>query len=380
MRSHSLDGPLSALSRASKEHVGSKESRNSVFQRVAPTHILTTPISMTTSTRSLTLKWFPRVRLLALIGAAGMVSACADGTAPKSPSRDAGALAPDSHGLVQSQNLTVIDVPGAMATTALAISDSGVVVGRYASAGRTHGFLRSATGVLSTVDFPGAGFTVVGAVNNHGDIVGWYTLPAAPAIRHGFLLRHGEFSTFDPPGSTFTNALGINDDGDIVGRFCTKTVCREPGKGDFHGFLLRHGEFTSLDVPGSIETNGWKINNRGQVLGVFGSAAGWVHLFLRSNGELHTFALRNGGALSEENGGINQQGDIVGRYCDLSPCLFSPEGHGFALIDGHLITIDIPGATGTIAFGINVRREVVGFYIDTSGALHGYVLRLETHG
>jgi hypothetical protein len=71
---------------------------------------------------------------------------------------------------------------------------------------------------------PGAGFTVSGALNNRGDIVGWYTLPAAPAVRHGFLLRDGEFTTFDPPGSIFTNVLGINDRGDIVGRSCTRTI------------------------------------------------------------------------------------------------------------------------------------------------------------
>ncbi len=323
------------------------------------------------------MKWFPRVRVLALIGAAGMVSACADGTAPTSPSRDAGPAAPDSHGLVQPQSLTVIDVPGATTTNAFAINDAGVVVGRYLSAGRTHGFIRSATGEFSTVDFPGAGFTVAGAINNQGQIVGWYTLPATPALRHGFLLRDGEFHTFDPPGSTFTNALGINDDGDIVGRFCTKSVCQEPGKGDFHGFLLRHGEFSSLDVPGSIETNGWKTNNRGQVLGGFGSAAGWVHMFIRSNGGLTIFALPNGGNLSEDNGGINDQGDIVGKYCDSSPCLIGPGGHGFAIIDGHLITIDIPGATGSAATGINGGRDVVGGYFDTSGVLHGYMLRLQ---
>ncbi len=116
------------------------------------------------------------------------------------------------------------------------------------------------------------------------------------------------------------------------------------------------------------------------MLGGFGPAAGGVELFLRSNGELTTFALPGGRALSEDNGGINQHGDIVGKYCDASPCFIGPSGHGFALIDDNLTTIDIPGAIGTAAFGINARREVVGGYFDTRGALHGYLLRLETRG
>jgi uncharacterized membrane protein len=39
-----------------------------------------------------------------------------------------------------------------------------------------------------------------------------------------------------------------------------------------------------------------------------------------------------------------------------------------------LTTIDIPGARGTGAFGINARGDVVGGYFDSAGALHGYLL------
>jgi uncharacterized membrane protein len=319
--------------------------------------------------------------LFAILVAAGTVRAYSDPAAstatPRSSAR-ADRSANRSDRPFEVGPFTTVDVPSATATRLFAINDAGVAVGRYESGGRTHGFVRSATGELATIDFPGAGFTVAGALNNRGDIVGWYTLPVALAVRHGFLLQDGQFTTFDPPGSTFTNPLGINDRGDIVGRFCTSSMCREPGNGDFHGFLLRDAQFTVLDVPGSIETNAWKINDRGDIVGGFGIAGGEVQLFVLGNGEFTTFAVPSGMYLSEDNGGINARGDIVGRYCDVSPCRVSPMGHGFVTSGGTLTTIDVPGAVGTGTFGINGRREVVGGYYDARGALHGYVMQLET--
>jgi hypothetical protein len=172
--------------------------------------------------------------------------------------------------------------------------------------------------------------------------------------------------------------LGINERGVIVGRFCTKSVCREPGNGDFRGFLLRDGEFSLVDVPVSIETNAWKINDRGDVVGGFGIGVGGIELFVLGKDEFTTFAIPNGMYLSEDNGGINARGDIVGRYCDVSPCRIGPTGHGFVISGGSLTTIDVPGAVSTGTFGINNRREVVGGYYDAGGALHGYVMQLET--
>src|SRR6266849_1354242 len=265
--------------------------------------------------------------LTAVLVPAVIVMAILAGLAPATPSSGTSSslVGPPA---IEAGRFTTVDVPGATATRLFAINDYGVAVGRYESAGRTHGFVRSATGELATIDFPGAGFTVAGALNNRGDIVGWYTLPVAPAFRHGFLLQDGQFTTFDPPGSTFTNALGINDRGDIVGRFVI--------------------------------------------------AGGGVELFVLGNGEFTTFAIPNVMPLSEDNGGINALGDIVGRYCDASPCLTGPMGHGFVISGGALTTIDVPGAVGTGTFGINGRREVVGGYFDAGGALHGYVMQLET--
>jgi uncharacterized membrane protein len=325
------------------------------------------------------MKYFSPAPALALLIAVGAISACSDGTAPTAtPRSSADGSASRTRAAVEARDFTTVDFPGATATVLFGINDEGMAVGRYMHAGQTHGFARSATGELTAIDFPGASFTVAGALNNRGDIVGWYSLPATPAIRHGFLLRDGEFTTFDPPGSTFTNTLGINNRGDIVGRFCTLTVCQQPGSGAFHGFLLRDGEFTLLDVPGSTETNIWKVNSRGEILGGFGPSGGGVELFLLRNGDLTAFALPNGTPLSEDTGGLNEHGDIVGKYCDASPCLMGPTGaHGFAITGGNLTTIDAPGALGTGAFGINARREVVGGYYDVGGVLHGYVTSLD---
>lgn len=317
---------------------------------------------------------FPPIALVAATVAASVISACSERTpvAPNGARIDNGS--PRASRDLDVESFIPIDVSGATATVAFAINDAGAAVGRYVSDGRTHGFMRSPAGDFTTIDFPGAGFTVAGAINDAGDIVGWYTLPASPSVRHGYLLRNGEFTTIDPPGSIFTNVLGINNSGDVVGRYCFGPLCREPGRGDFHAFLYRDGEFTNLDVPSSNETNAWKVNNRGEIVGSFSVAGGPVELFLKRDGELTTFVLPNGKPLSADNGAINAQGDIVGKYCDVSPCLIGPTGHGFLLRGEQLITIDIPGARGSSAFGVNARGDVVGGYFDAAGALHGYLL------
>ena len=316
--------------------------------------------------------------VLCVLVAVSAIGACSDGTAPTHPAAaTAVSLDRSAQDRAEPGTFTTIDVPGATATVAFAINNAGTIVGRYVTAGRTHGFVRSPDGEITTIDYPGAGFTVAGAINNRGDIVGWYTLPTSPTIRHGFLLSDGEYTTFDPPGSIFTNALGINDRGDITGRFCTRTPCREPGSGDFHGFLLRDGEYTIIDVPGATETNAWKTNDRGDIVGSYTVPGGAVRLFLLRDGEFTTIELPAGMALSADNGGINARGDIVGKYCNASPCRIGPSGHGFALTGDEVTTIDVPGATGTSAYGINARRDVTGGYFDAAGVLHGFITRLE---
>jgi hypothetical protein len=75
---------------------------------------------------------------------------------------------------------------------------------------------------------------------------------------------------------------------------------------------------------------------------------------------------------------INDDGLIVGIW-SLPPNLpLTLNTHGFVRNrDGSFSSIDVPGALGTYAFGINSAGEIVGFYVDSSGVGHGFVL---SHG
>lgn len=323
----------------------------------------------------------PRLQLCRVIAAGAALAACAESGAVVGPGPASPASPARAERSVDPAAPTIFDVPGASRTFALDINEQGQIVGRYTSAGQNHGFRRDADGTLTTVDYPGSIFSVASGINDSGTIVGWYSLPADPTIRHGFVLRDGVFTSFDPPGSTFTNPLGIDDRGDITGRFCMLAVCLAPGMGSFHGFLWRNGMFTLTDVPGSTETNAFKANESGAIVGGFGDAGSEV-LFVLKNGALTTMALSNGKPITQDDGGMNARGDIVGTFCDgPPPCLVGPvDNHGFVLSGDRLTTIDVPGANATSLTAINARGDIVGGYTDVSGHTHGLLLQSHDRG
>src|SRR5207302_5079603 len=68
--------------------------------------------------------------------------------------------------------------------------------------------------------------------------------------------------------------------------------------------------------------------------------------------------------------GLNSPGQIVGEYSDVTR-----KGHGFLLAAGSFATLDVPsGASRTVAFGNNNLGEIAGFYIDAASTFHGFVL------
>jgi hypothetical protein len=304
-----------------------------------------------------------------------LLAACSDRPVSTAPAKSASATA--SRSQLDVASFISLVVPGSTFTLPLDINEHGVIVGRYAVGNRTHGFTRDETGTYTTIDFPGSSFTVLGAITNSGAISGWYALPAAPTARHGFVLKDGVFTTIDPPGSNFTNLIGINERGDLSGRYCAIAGC-VLGTGSFHGFVVHDGALTTFDVPAAAETSPLKLEPNGTVVGVFSNVGTPGRLFVLSNGEFTTYPPLNGKPITEDNGGVNPHGDIVGTYCDVSvPCLLaSADSHGFLLSsDGSLTTIDIPDAIMTGATGINARGDVVGDYMQANSFPKGFLLR-----
>jgi hypothetical protein len=73
------------------------------------------------------------------------------------------------------------------------------------------------------------------------------------------------------------------------------------------------------------------------------------------------------GAAQTEASGINDVGQVVGS-ADPSPML-----DGFLLSRGTYTVVHFPGSTGGIARAINFWGQIVGFYADSAGDIHGYV-------
>jgi uncharacterized membrane protein len=274
---------------------------------------------------------------------------------------------------VSAQQYTTIDVPGSINTVASGINSQGDIVGTFGdSAGHGHGYLLH-DGAFTTIDFPGSFSTEANGINSQGDIVGRYF--DSSFNTHGFLLRKGAFTTVDIPGFPFffVNAVsGINDQGEMV----------------IDGGLLRGGVFTTIMLPDSIQTapgvtriaQGKGINAQGDIVGSYS-------VFLNTNGlELSRSAFDSiipppGFALDAtliSADGINASGDIVGWVLDG----VGQHGRGFLQSGGMFRALDVPGASetigipaGTLAHGINNRRDIVGEYSDGLGHHHGFVSR-----
>ncbi len=204
---------------------------------------------------------------------------------------------------------------------------------------------------FTTLDFPGAVHTFLQGINNAGQIVGQYTDSTGKS--HAFLFSGGTFTTLtiNIPGVTIINSFagGINNLGQSVGGY------------NEHGFLLSGGTATTIDVPGANFTNPLGINDSGQIVGrycsacFFGIAAG----FLFSGGSFQTIPAAPGALFSATDAqGINNSGQIVGAF-------ETGDGrvHGYLLssgIGGTFTTIDRPGVPGNAALGLNNSGQIVG--------------------
>ncbi|HTA23352.1 MAG TPA: hypothetical protein VK763_07445 [Terriglobales bacterium] len=85
---------------------------------------------------------------------------------------------------------------------------------------------------------------------------------------------------------------------------------------------------------------------------------------LPARAALHTVDVPN--ATETDCNDINTANTVVGFFIDSSGVT-----HGFVLVGKKLTTVDVPGSTATLLYGLNNHNEAVGWYTDSSGITHG---------
>jgi uncharacterized membrane protein len=183
-----------------------------------------------------------------------------------------------------------------------------------------------------------------------------------------FVLDRGRFSAFDVPRARReTSATGINDHGQITGSSVD-------ADGGIRGYLRdRRGRLTDIDVPGAVATAPAGINNRGQIVGRYYESApirgpeARFRGFLLDGRKLTRIDVP--GALQTQAVDINKRGEVVGEYVDADGAF-----HGFVWRKGRFTTIDVPGAAATSLTGINDHGEIVGVQGDPTN-VHGFLLK-----
>jgi hypothetical protein len=274
------------------------------------------------------------------------------------------------------------DVPGSTGgNRANGINPRGDIVGHYNDSTGRHGYLfaKGSAGPtpidFSTAPFNSSGGTSARGINARGDIVGDYI--DGSNVDHGYLLSNGVFTSVDATslGAVATVARGLNNAGKIVGDYTDSA-------GKLHGFFLSMGVFQTIDFPlspGFAQTRVAGIADDDIMVGTYLDASEFAHGFRRSSAGVFT-SITDSAASDTVGRGINAEGDIVGSHANAADLTGEKivGSNGFLLRAGDLIdfiAIDFPatGVKGTQARGVNPRGDVVGAYVDSSGADHGFI-------
>jgi uncharacterized membrane protein len=229
--------------------------------------------------------------------------------------------------------------PPANKGQAVALNDSGAILGAFAdSQGAGHGFLEF-QGKVATFMFPGSSSTGPIDMSSNGIIVGVYNVANDPK-QHSFMVRSGVFHEIILPGhpNADLRVTGVNANGDVVGTFF------DPNANNGFGFLLQNGKLTILSFPeASAGTQPNSINDEGVVVG------NYFILFVNTN---PSFMWKDGVFSNINPPGnegfidttkVSNSGVVVGGFQGAADQL----SHGFALKNGTYTTINVPGSSNT---------------------------------
>ena len=257
---------------------------------------------------------------------------------------------------------TQIDVPGAVTTEAAGINTAGEIVGTYIDSAGGHGFLFSG-GTYTTVDYPGTQYSYAQGINDAGQIVG-----LAEPTGYLYDIASQTFTAISYPGADFTYAMSINNSGTIAGY---ALVADSRGTFEYQGFELVGSSYTPIAPPGSVGTFVNGVSGSGDVVGYADVNGSYVN-FRWGNGKYRKITNLNSAFPLVY--GVNPAGTaIVGSYEPFAGIT------GFLYQNKTFQALSFPGSITTVAFGINSKGEVVGYYLDGSFVTHGFLWTPPAH-
>jgi hypothetical protein len=230
--------------------------------------------------------------------------------------------------------------------------------------------------VFQTVDNPNSNQNQVTAINQLGKIVGTFGGGQGSNIYESYTSQrpYDQFRGLNYPGAqgTVTTSLSSN-------KIQAGYVMDPNSLTGIWGFVRVSGLWTLLDDPNEgpgnyAVTEILGINDSEFAVGYYVNASG-IDVPYELSVPTQTFAnLQPPGAIQAEATGINGKGDISGFETTSSVT------EGFFLKAGTYYPFSYPGAVATYALSLNWSDQIVGYYIDASGAKHGFVLTGPTKG
>jgi hypothetical protein len=223
--------------------------------------------------------------------------------------------------------------------------------------------------------------TQVTGLNDHGVTVGFWSKMNTASMANdnfGFFSVGGKFYSVNFP--TGNNAsppvdqlLGVNDHDVAVGFYTN-------AQGNNRGYEYNIGTrtFTRVLVPGAPSGEAGPsltaaaINNYGDVAGFYAKTSSLTDAFLRRHdGQFITLAVP--GASMTQAFGVNDHDEVVGAYTVGTGSTATM--HGFTWRPGHgFTTVDDPHGVGTTTInGVNDAGDLVGFYVDSAGHTDGMI-------
>jgi len=223
-----------------------------------------------------------------------------------------------------------------------------------------------ATGTLYTLPMvSGSTETIAFGVSNNLTITGFWL--DSTSIENGFVgpADGSNYTVWNDESNGGTQPRGINAKGYITG-------IDDVGSGLPTSYIPYErspdGTITDITMDGApLNYLAQGINKKGAFTGSYENSSSQIIGYTGKNAAYKKSITLPGITTTAVAGrGINDNGDIVGWYEDSSGIQ-----HGFLLSGKTAITVDDPNGTTNLE-GINNKGEASGLYTDTSGNRHGF--------